>query len=480
MHVNGRIMIGFGVLAGLLALGVFALIPSGETAFVERQTAFATSTPSFQELTETSTALDCRNPDKECTLTDVETTVQNCAEWYTGDPLDEFECDEADEGIEAISLLADRANHVRSPFTDLSYNTEVLTPPSSLEGPGADVPTPNTLVTREWEKVGGGWDLEFLRDGTALLSVQDGRVLHFREGVFETIARLDVVDRDLTGLMGLEVGPRESGRPAVYLLYTYETAGRDGYLVHNRLSRFRLARDSLVDEEVLLDEIPGSVYHAGGRLERGPDGKLYATTGDADEPERAMQKEFLGGKILRMNLDGSVPSDNPYSGTYVYSRGHRNPQGLAWHPTTGVLYATEHGDWRYDEVNRIVPGGNYGWGRMRCDEVRDDGIDWDEEYRPPVRCFDKWTFAPSGATFVDEKGHPWEGDLFVAGLRGNHLRRFVLRKGSVVKDEIFYLTMDSKDDIIMDRRLRDVEFHDGSLWVLSDWSGIVRLSPQEQ
>lgn len=463
----------------MLALGAFVFIPSTEMEFIEQPPTVVGRSASFDDLPQSTMALDCQDKDETCTVVDLKETVENCEEWYTGSPTNELDCDSTTKGIRGVSLLADPANHVRSTFTDRSYTTEVLTPSYLPKWYHPYLSTVNTLITQEWDVVGKGWDLEFLPNGTALLSVKDGRVIHYREGVFDTIADLEVMDRELTGLLGLEVEPRNSGRHAVYVLYTYEPAGRDGYLVHNRISRFTFASGSLVEEDVLLEEIPGSIYHAGGRLERGPDGKLYATVGDADEPERAMDPGFLGGKILRLNPDGSVPSDNPFPGKYVYSRGHRNPQGLAWQPGTGVLYATEHGDWRHDEVNRIVSGGNYGWGRMRCDEVRDEGIELDGEYRPPVRCFDKWTFAPSGATFVDEEGHPWEGDLFVAGLRGNHLRRFVLREGSVVEDEIFYLTMDSMEDIVMDRRLRDVEFHEGSLWVLSDWSGLMRLSPDE-
>ncbi len=106
----------------------------------------------------------------------------------------------------------------------------------------------------------------------------------------------------------------------------------------------------------MLDKIPSGQYHHGGRLEIGPDGKLYATAGDAaTDPEIAQNVNSLGGKILRMNLDGSVPADNPFSGSYVYSYGHRNPQGLAW-AEDGTLYESEHGPSANDEINRILPG----------------------------------------------------------------------------------------------------------------------------
>ena len=99
-----------------------------------------------------------------------------------------------------------------------------------------------------------------------------------------------------------------------------------------------------------------------------PDEKLYLSTGDAEELILAQKLNFLGGKILRLNKDGSIPDDNPFPNSYVYSRGHRNPQGLAWNPVNSDLYNSEHGPFRYDEINHIVPGNNYGWGAFKCND----------------------------------------------------------------------------------------------------------------
>ena len=112
------------------------------------------------------------------------------------------------------------------------------------------------------------------------------------------------------------------------------------------------------EESLLLDKIPSGSYHHGGRLKIGPDGKLYATAGDASESDMAQDPNSLGGKILRMNLDGSIPNDNPFPNSYIYSYGHRNPQGITWLPD-GVLYASEHGNDANDEINRIKAGQNY-------------------------------------------------------------------------------------------------------------------------
>ena len=106
-----------------------------------------------------------------------------------------------------------------------------------------------------------------------------------------------------------------------------------------------------------------------------------------------------------MNPDGTVPPDNPYPGSYVYSMGHRNPQGLAWHPTTKILYASEHGPWRFDEINRILAGQNYGWPTLKCDE-KNGKKPFVRDSIPPVICFKQWTMAPSGMEFVADGTSP--------------------------------------------------------------------------
>ncbi len=128
----------------------------------------------------------------------------------------------------------------------------------------------------------------------------------------------------------------------------------------NRIVTLRLEENVWREESMLLDNIPSGTYHHGGRLKIGSDGKLYATTGDASVPNIAQDLDSLGGKISRMNLDGSNPSDNPYPNSYVYSYGHRNPQGLTW-SSDGILFSSEHGNRANDEVNSIEAGQNYGW-----------------------------------------------------------------------------------------------------------------------
>jgi glucose/arabinose dehydrogenase len=225
------------------------------------------------------------------------------------------------------------------------------------------------------------------------------------------------------GLLGLALHPDFSRTGWVYLYYTYQTDQ-----LWNRVVRYRLADDQLVEPQVILDRIPGANIHDGGRIAFGPDGKLYVTTGDARDPEAAQDLASLAGKILRLEPDGSLPPDNPFPGSPVWTYCHRNPQGLAW-TNDGRLYATEHGPTgdlglaAHDEVNLIEQGKNYGWPFVVADLVRrplPDAV-------PPVAQSGQTTWAPSGATFVRAGSIPqWQGNLLFAGLRSQALWRLVL------------------------------------------------------
>jgi glucose/arabinose dehydrogenase len=162
------------------------------------------------------------------------------------------------------------------------------------------------------------------------------------------------------------------------------------------------------------------MYHAGCRLGFGPDGKLYITTGDARQPSLAQDLNSLAGKILRINKDGSIPADNPFPGSPVYSYGHRNSQGIAWQPGTGRLYVTEHGPSGSDgpeggdEINLIQAGANYGWPLVSHDATLEGTESPLIQFTPAV--------APSGAAFYGSNVLPmFTGRLFFGALRGEGL-----------------------------------------------------------
>jgi glucose/arabinose dehydrogenase len=213
-------------------------------------------------------------------------------------------------------------------------------------------------------------------------------------------------------------------------------------------------------DKILLDGIAGNNNHNGGRVRFGPDGKLYWTMGDAQDTGTSQDLSSLNGKIIRLNPDGTIPSDNPFPKSPVYSYGHRNPQGLAWQPKTARLYATEHGPSGFqgcclDEVNFIEPGRNYGWPAIRGDQTQTNMV------APVLHSGRGETWAPSGATFVT-RGQ-WAGSLLFTGLRGQALYRVVL-------DDKDPRRVVSFDRLFANQfgRLRDiVEGSDGSLYLLT-------------
>jgi len=218
--------------------------------------------------------------------------------------------------------------------------------------------------------------------------------------------------------MGIALSPDYASSREIFLCYAYDVLGGTSV----RVSRFRDEGSSLSGRKVLIEGIPAAQYHAGCRLRFGPDRKLYVTTGDATKGEIAQDLVSLGGKTLRLDADGAIPADNPFSGSPVFSYGHRNSQGLDWDPRSGLLVETEHGPSGFDgpgggdEVNVVEAGKNYGWPVVHHRESHADMVSPILEYTPAV--------APSGASFsVGALLPTFRGDFFFATLRGERLIR---------------------------------------------------------
>ncbi|HET8896952.1 MAG TPA: PQQ-dependent sugar dehydrogenase [Protaetiibacter sp.] len=277
--------------------------------------------------------------------------------------------------------------------------------------------------------------------GEALVSERDtGVVLHLAaDGGLQPIGTVPgVVHEGEGGLLGLALLDDDGTR----WLYAYLTSASD-----NRIVRMPLGDDlALGAQSNVLTGVAMASNHNGGRLAFGPDGMLYATVGDAAVPDRAQDPASLNGKILRMTPEGEVPSDNPFPDSLVYSLGHRNPQGLAW-DDAGQLWAAEFGQNTWDEVNRILPGGNYGWPVVEGQ----GGVDG---YLDPVVQWSTSEASPSALTYVD-------GTFFVAALRGSRVWAL-------------YPTADGRLDPVAwfvgeFGRIRDVlPAADGSLWFVTN------------
>lgn len=322
------------------------------------------------------------------------------------------------------------------------------------------IPDPPNVKVEVWiDNLEIPWSLVFLPDGRALVSERPGRIRLIENGKLapEPYMKIDVKHIGEGGLMGLAVHPDFPQKPYIYAMYTYET--KDGK-IFNRVIRIKDNGKNGVFDKVIIDSILGARFHNGGRIKFGPDKMLYITTGEIFKGELAQDLNSLNGKILRLTPDGEIPKDNPFPNSPIYSYGHRNPQGLAWHPETGDLFESEHGPsgeygrFGHDEINVIVKGGNYGWPKVI-------GAPGEKDYIDPIVVWKDAT-PPSGITF-------YKGDLFVATLRSEALIRIKVKKsGKSYKVEQIerWFAFDNRRGKF--GRLRDVvEGPDGNLYVLT-------------
>ena len=323
--------------------------------------------------------------------------------------------------------------------------------------------SPKIQVTNFITNLDVPWEMVFVPDGRIFVTERPGKIVVIKDGVLqaEPWISLDVAAVGEGGLLGMALDPDFLANRYIYVAETYMVSlGK----FQNRLVRLREDRTAGkgVVDKVLLDGAAGNVFHDGGRVKFGPDGKLYWTVGEAGNPELAQDLSSLNGKILRINPDGSIPIDNPFPGSPVYSYGHRNPEGLVWQPGTSRLYETEHGPsggfygGGQDEVNYIQPGKNYGWPVVHGAESHEGMVD------PVIQSGDAETWAPSGCTFIT--GGAWNGSFMFAGLSGETLYRLLIDSNDPSKAI-------SLEKYLVGQygRLRDViQGPDGTLYVLTN------------
>lgn len=292
------------------------------------------------------------------------------------------------------------------------------TPASQTDNGSVDDNGPDAEPEVVAQNLEAPWSIAFYRN-TALVSERDSaRILEIDDrrpaNVREVTTVADVSASGEGGLLGLSVRGDS--------LYAYFTAESD-----NRIQRFPIIRGSdgveLGSPETIVDGIAKAGFHNGGRLAFGPDGMLYVTVGDAGDRSAAQDRESLSGSILRMKPDGSVPKDNPFDDSLVYSYGHRNPQGLAW-DEDGTMYASEFGQDTWDELNIIESGGNYGWPEV--EGISENAAD-DDDFIDPVQQWSPDQASPSGIAITQDT-------ILIANLRGQVLRTVPLSDVAAAKD----------------------------------------------
>jgi aldose sugar dehydrogenase len=329
------------------------------------------------------------------------------------------------------------------------------------------------------------WSLTFLPNGDMLVTERPGRLRIVRKGVLDPAPITGVPEVWATGQGGLlEVLPHPQFAQNNLLYLTYSKACEKG--ATTALLRGKFDGKALTEAKDLFvaDNCNTGNPHFGSKLAFGRDGLLYMTIGERGDRDRGQNTNIHGGKILRLKDDGTVPPDNPFAGKpgykpEIYSYGHRNPQGLAFHPDTGVLWATEHGPQGGDELNNVQAGKNYGWpvasyGR----EYAPNGVvvsahPWKEGIEEPTVLWIPSIGASGLMVYSGEQFPEWKGQLFAGGLSGLQLHRFAFNeKGGLLGREAMIEPLR--------QRIRDVrQGPDGYIYVAVDLNpgGVLRLEP---
>lgn len=275
------------------------------------------------------------------------------------------------------------------------------------------------------------------KDGTIKV-IQNNTLL---ESPLATLRGADVFDG---GLLGITLHPNFSSNHYMYVFLTYD----DGDL-WNKILRITESENKLQNAEIILDKIPGSSFTNGGFIKFGPDEKLYVGTGTVSDASHLPQDlNSLSGKILRLNDDGSIPDDNPFPNSPIYSLGHRNPQGMTW-DDDGNMFVAESGPEKNDEINLILSGKNYGWPEQQCSG--------NEDFEDAILCFDP-SIEPGGILFYSGDLIDFESSFIMASMRAANLYQLDFEEG-----------LSSQKSILSGiGRVRDVvQGPDGSLYVIT-------------
>lgn len=310
------------------------------------------------------------------------------------------------------------------------------------------------LVSEVVRNLDEPWEITWGADEHLWFTEKKGNIMRMNPGNGQIKKVLNIPEvyseGNTPGLLGLVLHPDFNNEPYVYMHYTYidstiteefDPSGNPNFIA-SRLVRYKYSfqEDSLIDPEPILPKIPALRAHNGSRLTISDDNKLLFAIGDIVDSRNAQTERTLPGKVLRLNLDGSVPDDNPIPGNYFYSMGHRNPQGLV--AANGKIYASEHGPNNDDEINLIQPSGNYGWPFVEgnCDKENEMAFCDSVKVTEPLYIWTP-TIAPAGLDYYDHQAIPeWKDQLMLTTLKGQALWLFELDViGEKITDEKIYL-----------------------------------------
>lgn len=327
------------------------------------------------------------------------------------------------------------------------------TPITENTAPGIPGVSQAATVTYRTEAFVSGlsvpWSIAFTSHDRILVAERTGAVRIVDKGKLSDrpLYRFpDVFAQNEAGLLGITLDPAYSANRIVYAAYAY----KDDRGIAVKVVRFIDGGNSIRDLEVLIDRIPGGIYHDGTRLRFGPDRMLYISTGEGGQKGRSQDLSSLSGKILRIEPDGSIPPDNPFGKSPVFASGLRNSQGLDFDPLTGNLWATDHGPSTFDgppggdELNLIKAGGNYGWPLVSHDRTAAGMTGPKAVYTPAV--------APASLLFY--RGSVlsrYTNDLFFGGLAGTgiyHVRLSADRQTVVSTEKLPFVDVGRIRDVV--------------------------------
>ena len=306
----------------------------------------------------------------------------------------------------------------------LIFSAVVLT--DSLPSNPPPLPTPTTqpveIVATNFDKP---WSIAF-DDERIFISEKSGKIKIIKQSKMLDSPLITLRTPDIFGggLLGIATHPDFSNNHFLYAYYTYE----ENENLWNKIIRITEENNKANQVVTIMDKIPGSAFSNGGVIKFGPDGKLYVGTGSVTDSSKESQNlNSLSGKILRLNDDGTIPFDNPFEKSYVFTLGHRNPTGLAWN-SDGLMYATESGPTKNDEINLIKSGSNYGWPEVQC-------FSNNENFINPLECFDPG-LEPGGIIFYTGDKLDIDNEMILASQKATNLFRVVINDDGVDLERI--------------------------------------------